>query len=99
MISDFFRSHSNSLEKVFEFLIFAGCFIFVIFQGEQCITKYLEKPEAVTTSFDFAGKHPFPEITLCPQPMNQLNPPNPNYPKPLNSLTHSTTFPKNYRIR
>ena len=53
-------------------MIFAGCLIFVIVQGSQCIMKFIEKPEAVTTSYDFAGKYPFPEITICALPYNQL---------------------------
>ena len=71
MISEFLRSHLSYVEKIFELCMFAGCLIFVLFQGKQCFTKFLEKPEVVKTSFDFTGKHPFPEITFCPNPMNQ----------------------------
>ena len=81
MTSDLLLSHMKHVEKLFELLMFAGCFVFVIIQGTQCISKWLEMPEIVTTSFDFAGKHPFPEITLCPLPINQLDE---NYPKPFN---------------
>ena len=40
------------------------------------------KPEAVTTSYDFAGKYPFPEITICAHPYNQWY--QDLYPKPFN---------------
>ena len=40
------------------------------------------KPEAVTTSYDFAGKYPFPEITICAHPYNQRY--QDLYPKPFN---------------
>ena len=40
------------------------------------------KPEAVTTSYDFAGKYPFPEITICAHPYNQQY--QDLYPKPFN---------------
>ena len=76
------QNYPNFIQKSFELLIFVGCLIFVIVQGTQCIKKFLEKPEAVTTIYDFASKYPFPEITICPQPFNQFYPD--DYPKLFN---------------
>ena len=36
----------------------------------------------MTTSYEFSGDNPFPEITICPQPFNQWSVE--NYPKPYN---------------
>ena len=83
------KNYSYCVQKTFDLLIFAGCLIFVVIQGSQCIMKFVDKPEAVTTSYDYAGKYPFPEITICSQPFNQ-NPlgafpfPSDLYPKPYN---------------
>ena len=66
------------LTRLISFTLFTGCFSFVVFRSYQCFSKFLAQPKSVDISFQFAGKLPFPSITLCPPIAN------PDYPKPYN---------------
>ena len=55
----------NSLSKMFTSLLFIGCALFVIFRGEKCLQKFLNKPEKTQISYKFNGNMNFPRITIC----------------------------------
>ena len=46
-------------------LITFACLIFVGFQSQKCIQKYLRNPKSTEVSIELASKHPYPDITLC----------------------------------
>ena len=46
-------------------LITVACLIFVAFQTQKCIQKYLKNPKSTEVSIELASKHPYPDITLC----------------------------------
>lgn len=55
----------NSFSKMFTSLLFVGCALFVIFHGEKCFQKFLDKPQKTLISYEFNGNVNFPEITIC----------------------------------
>ena len=42
-----------------------ACFIFVMYQGCQCLSKYLAKPKSTDVTIDLASNHSYPGITIC----------------------------------
>ena len=42
-----------------------ACFIFVMYQGCQCLSKYLGNPKSTDIKIDLASKHSYPAVTIC----------------------------------
>ena len=57
------------LKKSFSFvissIIIIGCITFVAWQSCQCIMKFIENPQGTKLGIEYAGKHPYPAITVC----------------------------------
>ena len=47
VMKHYLKNHSKCVQKIFNILIFAGCLIFVIVQGSQCIMKFIEKGPSI----------------------------------------------------
>ena len=57
----------DSIFNIFTFILTLGCFIFVIYQGRECVIKYINKPKSTDVNIEHASKNPYPSLTLCPK--------------------------------
>ena len=55
----------NSVSKMFTSVLFIGCGLFVIFRGEKCFQKFLDKPQKAPISYAFNGNMKFPALIIC----------------------------------
>ena len=61
------NTKSLSLKKYFIYCVNLACICFVSWKGLQCFIRFLEEPEGTTVSIEYAGKNPFPALTICAQ--------------------------------
>ena len=54
------------ISKIFRLAIFIFCLTFVIWQANNCLNKFLEKPIGTTVSSVNQNEVEFPIITICP---------------------------------
>ena len=47
------------------YIFMLACFIFVMYQGCQCLSKYLGNPKSTDIKIDLASKHSYPAVTIC----------------------------------
>ena len=52
-------------------IIHLSCAIFVAFQAQKCIDKYIHEPKVTHVSIKDAGSQPYPEVTFCRRKDNQ----------------------------
>ena len=57
----------DTIFNTFTFILTLGCFIFVIYQGRECVIKYINKPKSTDVTIEHASKNPYPSLTLCPK--------------------------------
>ena len=55
----------NSLFDTLSFIINLLCLSFVIYKSEQCIAKFISKPESAKVSIEDPANHPYPAISIC----------------------------------
>ena len=55
----------KSCSFVISSIIIIGCITFVAWQSCQCIMKFIESPQGTKLGIEYAGKHPYPAITVC----------------------------------
>lgn len=60
--------------RAFSAVVFVGCCIYVFIRGYDCISCFLDKPQAVNSRYAFAGNETFPSFTFCPLYQNQMKP-------------------------
>ena len=46
-------------------IITISCLIFVLYQAQKCVRKYLGSPRSTDVSIELASRHPYPQITFC----------------------------------
>ena len=54
--------------KLFDFVssvITIFCLSFVIYKAQECMVKFLDKPESTDVSIEHASKHDYPAISIC----------------------------------
>ena len=55
-------------KRIFDFssfVIHILCLSFVVFKAQECIEKFLDKPETTNVSIEQASKHDYPAISIC----------------------------------
>ena len=57
----------NTVPQIVKLLINIACLIFVLYQAQKCVKKYLETLQTVDVSIEKASKHHYPELTFCPK--------------------------------
>ena len=60
--------YSITTQTIFDILTFAitiFCLGFVIYKGQECLVKFLDKPKSTDVSIQHAYKYPYPAITIC----------------------------------
>ena len=60
-------------QKILDFVSFVIhilCLSFVLFKAQECIEKFIDKPETTNVSIEQASKHDYPAITIC---LNDFN--------------------------
>ena len=55
----------KSCSLVISSIIIIGCIAFVAWQSCQCIMKFIDNPQGTKLGIEYAGKHPYPAITIC----------------------------------
>lgn len=55
----------KSCSFVISSIIIIGCIAFVAWQSCQCIMKFIDNPQGTKLGIEYAGKHPYPAITIC----------------------------------
>lgn len=61
--------------KIFDFVSFVitiFCLSFVIYKAQECVVKYLDKPESTDVSIEHASKHDYPAISICLNDMDSF---------------------------
>ena len=65
----------NFLSSILSFILFCGCFSYVLWKAHDCINKYLRKPESMDSSYKSIWDIPLPSVTFCamenPTPYNE----------------------------
>ena len=55
-------------QRIFDILsiiITLFCIGFVIYKGEECFAKFIEKPKSTDVTIEHSHKHPYPAISIC----------------------------------
>ena len=50
---------------ILNFLIFLGCFVFVVFQSTQCLIKFIDAPEGTSVKVKSIASEPSLGVTIC----------------------------------
>ena len=61
------QTTKNNIFNALSFIINLLCMSFVIYKSEQCIAKFISKPESAKVSIEDPVKYPYPAISICPQ--------------------------------
>ena len=56
-----------TINQAAKILINIACLIFVLYQAQKCVRKYVGILQSVDVSIERASKHQFPELTFCPK--------------------------------
>ena len=60
-----FTALKQIILTIISFCVNTSCLTFVVWQGIQCFTKYLDKPQGTKISEQKVANVPFPAITIC----------------------------------
>ena len=59
------KNQGNYISSIFALFLFVGCITYVIWKGQECIQKYLRKPETMDSVYKQIWDVPFPSVTFC----------------------------------
>ena len=59
------KGNGSNLSSILSLILLIGCVTYVIYKGQECIQKYLDKPERMDSSYKPISDLPFPSVTFC----------------------------------
>ena len=58
----------TAIKNVLSYSVTIACFVFVLWQSFNCITKYIDAPQGTQLSLQYIANNKFPAITICQDP-------------------------------
>ena len=67
---DQIQYYFHSFVEAFSVFLTLSCLGFVVYQGGNCWTKYLNQPKSTDVRIENASKNLYPSLTICPPKVN-----------------------------